>query len=185
MAIASVLGRLRRSRRLSLLLFAGSLIALVIAATWFITARTGLARSYDQLSARNQLLSQAQMTLQEAQLKVDNARSAQQVMDRLHALGLQPEDWGERMINLRSTQLSREESAALLGSITAGPDRLFGAEAFELSVTNPAEGLFHLPLLADAQLPAPLQVTLRGSLLFRTGSPDSSGIDLGTGVSQP
>ena len=91
MATASLLSRLRRSRRLSLLLFAGSLIALVIAATWFIAARTGLARSYDQLSNRNQLLAQAQMAQQEAQLKVESARSAQQVMDRLSALGLQPE----------------------------------------------------------------------------------------------
>jgi len=185
MATASLLSRLRRSRRLSLLLFAGSLIALVIAATWFIAARTGLARSYDQLSNRNQLLAQAQMAQQEAQLKVESARSAQQVMDRLSALGLQPEGWGERMINLRSTQLSRDESAALLAGIAAGPDRLFGAEAFELSVTNPAEGLFHLPVLVDERIPAPLQVTLRGSLLFRTGPADDNGIASTTGASQP
>ena len=174
MAIASPLGRLRRSRRLSLMLFAGSLIALVVAAVWFLSARSGLARSYELLGNRNQLLAQAQMAQQEAQLKVVNARSAQQVMDQLSSLGLQPEGWGERLINLRSTQLSREESAVLLESLAPGPDRLFGAEAFELSVTNPAEGLFHLPIVNDDRAPAPVQVTLRGSLLFRTGSVDDT-----------
>ncbi len=67
MTIASMLGRLRRSRRLSLTIFAVTLLALVVTAVWFISARSSLARAYDQLSNRNELLSQARMAQQEAQ----------------------------------------------------------------------------------------------------------------------
>lgn len=177
MAIASPLGRLRRSRRLSLLVFAGTLLALVAAAAWFITARTGLAKAYDQLSNRNELLALAKMNQQEAQLKVDNARSARQLMDQLAAMDMQPDVWGERLINLNQTQLSRMEASSLLAGIAPAPERIFGADAFELSVTHVEEGLFHLPSALGDRPPAPLSLTLRGSLLFRTTGPtDAAGI---------
>lgn len=168
MTIASMLGRLRRSRRLSLTIYALTLLALVVTAVWFISARSSLARAYDQLSNRNELLSQARMAQQEAQLKVDNAKSARQLLDQLSDLGMEPVGWGERLINLNQTQLSRMDSDSLLGGIAPSPDRIFGADVFELSVTDPSEGLFHLPTTLSDRPATPLSVTLRGSLLFRT-----------------
>lgn len=170
MTIASMLGRLRRSRRLSLTIFAVTLLALVVTAVWFISARSSLARAYDQLSNRNELLSQARMAQQEAQLKVDNANSARQLLDQLGDLGMEPIGWGERLINLNQSQMSRLDSDALLGGIAPSPDRIFGADVFELSVTDPSEGLFHLPTSLSDRPPAPLSLTLRGSLLFRTAT---------------
>lgn len=168
MDIASLLGRLRRSRRLSLMIFAVTLLALVATAVWFISARSSLARAYDQLSTRNELLSQARMAQQEAQLRVDNAGSARQLLEQLEGLGMEPTGWGERLINLNQTQLSRMDADVLLGGIAPSPDRIFGADVFELSVTDPTEGLFHLPTTLSDRPPAPLSLTLRGSLLFRT-----------------
>lgn len=165
-----MLGRLRRSRRLSLTIFAVTLLALVVTAVWFISARSSLARAYDQLSNRNELLSQAKLAQQEAQLKVDNVNSARQLLDQLMSLGMEPAGWGERLINLNQTQLSRIDSDALLGGIAPSPDRIFGADVFELSVTDPTEGLFHLPTTLSDRPPAPLSLTLRGSLLFRTAT---------------
>ena len=53
---------------------------------------------------------------------------------------------------------------------------MFGAEAFELSVTHPDEGLFDAPPISD-RAPAPLSLTLRGAILFRTATATSTAGD--------
>ncbi len=163
---------LRQSRRTSLLLFAGTLATLVVAAVWFVSARSSLADAYARLGTRTQMLSEAQVREQEARLRVEYAESARQLLGNAHAHGLQPNAWGERLINLRQSQMSREEAAAMIRTVTRGSDLLFGAEAFELSVTQQEEGLFDVPNAADRR-PAPLSLTLRGSLVFRTGAVSS------------
>ena len=83
------------------------------------------------------------------------------------ANGLVPGAWGERLINLRQSQMHREEALPLLATVQRSPDHLFGAESFEIAVTHPDEGLFDPPGSVDRR-PAPLSLTLRGSLLFQT-----------------
>ncbi|MCL7715159.1 hypothetical protein [Stenotrophomonas mori] len=162
-----LLARLRDSRRVSLLLFAATLATLVIAAVWFVNARSSLANAYQRLGDRNQTLSDARVREQETRLRVDYADSARQLLEAAHAHGLAPDAWGERLINLRQGQMSREEALPLLATVQRAPERLFGAEAFELSVSHPDEGLFDPPESLDRK-PAPLSLTLRGSLLFQT-----------------
>ncbi|WP_374012290.1 hypothetical protein [Pseudoxanthomonas koreensis] len=166
---SSMLSRLRQSRRTSLTLFAITLGALVVAAAWFLGARSSLADAYQRLGNRNQALSEAQVREQEARLRVEYAQSAKQLVTAAQAHGLQPDAWGERLINLRQSQMGREEAASLLGAVGRDSDRIFGAEAFELSVTHPDEGLFDTPDAVD-RAPSPLSLTLRGSLLFRTAA---------------
>ncbi len=169
MKASALLSRLRQSRRTSLLMFAITLGALVVAAAWFLGARSALAEAYQRLGNRNLALSEAQVREQEARLRVEYAESAEHLLVAAQAHGLQPDAWGERLINLRQSQMSREDAASLLGAVARDSDRMFGAEAFELSVTHPDEGLFDTPQAAD-RAPAPLSLTLRGSLLFRTAA---------------
>lgn len=178
MNVPSLFSRMQQSRRTSLTAFGITLAALVITAVWFISARSALADAYARLGERNQALAEAQVREQEAQLRVDYARSSQELLASAQANGLQPEAWGERLINLRQSQMSREDAAAVLGAVTRSGERMFGAETFELSVTHPEEGLFDAPIVSD-RAPAPLQLTLRGAILFRTGAGDAAPLPAG------
>ncbi|WP_313255808.1 hypothetical protein [Stenotrophomonas acidaminiphila] len=178
MSLPSLFSRLRQSRRTSLTVFGIALAALVITAAWFISARSALAEAYARLGERNQALAEAQVREQEAQLRVDYARSSRELLATAQANGLQPEAWGERLINLRQSQMSREDAAAVLGAVTRGSERMFGAEAFELSVTQQEEGLFDAPVVSE-RAAAPLQLTLRGAILFRTGASDAAPLPAG------
>ncbi len=162
-----LLARLRQSRRTSLLLFAVTLATLVVAAIWFVNARSALADAYQRLGDRNQSLSEMRVREQETKLRVDHAEGARQLLAEARSHGLSPEAWGERLINLRQSQMSREDALPLLATVQRAHDRMFGAEAFELSVSHPEEGLFDPPDSVDRKA-APLTLTLRGSLLFQT-----------------
>lgn len=169
MSASSLFVRLRNSRRTSLLLFAITLGTLVVAAIWFGNARSALASAYQNLGSRNQVLAEVRVREQEAQLRVDYAESARQLLEAAEQHGLSPQTWGERLINLRQSQVTREEALPLLATVLRSNDRMFGADAFELSVTHPEEGLFDPPISADRK-PAPVSLSLRGSLLFQTES---------------
>lgn len=169
MTASVLLDRLRHSRRASLMLFATTLLALVIAAVWFVDARSNLAEAYLRLGNSNQSLAEARIREQEAQLRVEYAQSSTRLLGAVRVHGLQPAGWGERLINLRQSQLDREDAIPLLASVARSHERMFGAEAFELSVTHPDEGLFDPPVATDRR-PAPLSLSLRGSLLFQTGA---------------
>lgn len=165
----NLLARIRASRRTSLLVFAGALAALVITAVWFISTRSQLARAYQQVDAQSRALNEARVREQEAQLQVEYANSARQLLDEVQRRGLTPRQWGERLIRLNQTQMGREEAAALLESLNRNPDRIFGASGFELSVTTPSDGLFTPPPWSERG-PPPLQLSMDGSVLFRTDS---------------
>lgn len=171
MKVPNLLARLRQSRRLSLIVFAISLLTLIVAAVWFISARSALADAYGRLGNARQLLSEAQVREQEAQLKVQHARSAVALLAQADAQGLQPGAWGERLLNLQQTQLSRQDAATVLEAMGRSGSRITGTQAFELSVTHPDEGLFDVPVQAD-RMPAPLAVTVRANVMFRTSSLD-------------
>ena len=162
----AVLSRLRNSRQASLLLFAAALGALLFAAVWFTSARGNLAESYDLVGSRQHELTAAQQRQQEAQLRVRLATGATQLVERASARGFVEQAWGERLINITQAPLTRDDINDLLSGMARGNARVFGADAFELSVTRADEGLFDTP---EPRNP-PLMLTLRGTLLFRTQS---------------
>ena len=92
-----LLARLRQSRRTSLTVFAITLAALVVTAVWFISARSSLAEAYARLGDRNQALAEAQVREQEAQLRVEYARSARELLTAAQAHGLQPQATRRRL----------------------------------------------------------------------------------------
>lgn len=159
----TLLARLQMSRRGSLLVFGVTLGALVFAAIWFSTARSNLAQAYALVGDRQQTLAQTQQLRQEAQLQVRFATEARKLLAEAESAGFNPADWGERRIGVSQTQMSRGEINDLLSGTSRSGSRIFGADAFELSVTRPDEGLFDVPL--DRQ---PLSLSVRGTLLFRT-----------------
>ncbi|MGY0558942.1 MULTISPECIES: hypothetical protein [unclassified Lysobacter] len=161
---AALLVRLRQSRQASLLLFAATLGALVIAAAWFTSARGNLAEAYSLVGSRQQALASADHRMQQARLQVKLATGARQLVDRAAANGFVDQGWGERLINVSQAPLTREQVNGLLSGVIRTDARMFGAEAFELSVTHADEGLFDEP----GQRSPPLLMTLRGTLLFRT-----------------
>lgn len=160
------------SRRAALTLFAVTLAALVVAAAWFIHARAALGRSFAELGERERQMAEATGRKQEAELRLQYAQSARQLLQAAAQRGLQPADWGERLINVRQGQFDRAEVAAMVAATARSQGALFSADSFELSVTRPDESLFVAP---PAPVPGaaatPLSLTLGGSLLFRTGSP--------------
>lgn len=183
MKMPSLHAILNPSRRVSLLAFALTLGALVVAAVWFVDARSDLADSYARVSSQHQRLAEVRVREREARLRVDYADSARQLMSEASARGLEPAGWGERLISVKQGQLSREETATLLASASRTHDRLFGAEAFDLAVTRPEEGLFDVPETGAGHAAAPLAVNMKGTLLFRTGLADADapapGIEMG------
>lgn len=161
---SALLARLPRSRKASLLTFSVATGALLVTAIWFTHARSALDEAYGRVGDRQQALQAANALMQEARLKVRLAETAAAVVQQAQRNGFVEDAWGERLINVSQTPLPRQDVNDLLGSVTRDGDRLFGAEAFELSVTRVEDGLFDAP---DLRSP-PLMLTLRGTLLFRT-----------------
>ncbi len=160
-----LVARTTGSRKAMLLTFAATLGALLLSAAWFTTTRQALADAYLQLNAAEQELTAAQQRLREAELRVQLAERARDVAERANAAGFAEGRWGERLINVSQAPMGREDINNLLGSVTRDESRIFGAEAFDLSVTRPDEGLFDT---TDPRSP-PLLLSMRGTLLFRTG----------------
>lgn len=164
LAVPHRLRRVAGSRKASLTGFAITLGALLLAAAWFTTARQSLGNAYDELAAAQQSLAAAEQRLREAELRARLAGSAEALVEEARASGHVGEQWGERLINVAQSPMPREDVNHLLASVARDERRLFGADAFDLSVTRPDEGLFET---TDPRSP-PLMVTLRGTLLFRT-----------------
>lgn len=163
-APTSLLARITRSRKTLLVAFAIALGTLLLAAVWFTAARSALGEAYAGAGAAEQELAAARQRLQEAQLRVRLAENATALVAQAKADGLVESRWGERLINVSAAPLPRQDVNHLLASVARDDARIFGAEAFELSVTRPDEGLFDA---TDPRSP-PLLMTLRGTLLFRT-----------------
>ena len=151
-------------RRAMLLMLVVALLALVAAALWFAHVRSGLAAAYAVVASERHALDELLARQHEQDLRAELAEAAGALVERARMSGLDPASWSERRINIRQTQLPREAVNELLATTARGDGRLFGAEAFELSVTRSDDGLFDVPG-AQSQ---PIALTLRGTLLFNT-----------------
>jgi hypothetical protein len=158
------LPRWQPARRAVLTLFGASLFALVCAAIWFAMARGALVTAYDAVGTQRQAVAEAHARLTEAQMRVRLAAGTKSLVDSAQAMGLIPSAWGERRINVRQSPMDRNAVNHLLADTARVPGRIFGADAFELSVTRAEEGLFDVPVARDQ----PVMLTLHGALLFRT-----------------
>ncbi|MBZ0105727.1 MAG: hypothetical protein K8H84_08865 [Sulfuricella denitrificans] len=115
-------------------------------------------------------MAQAEADLNDARIRENLAQknrilliSANELQARAQGLGVLPQNWGERQINLRQQHLKREEINQLLITTARGKGQLLQAEEFELSVTKSDEGLFQAP-----ETPAyPVLLSLRGTVYFR------------------
>jgi len=160
-----LIARATSSRKASLATFAVSLGVLLLSAAWFTSTRQALADAFLQGSGAEQELTDSSQRLIETELRVRLAQSTQDVVERANTAGFVENRWGERLVNVSQAPMGREDVNNLMVSLTRDDTRIFGAEAFELSVTRPDEGLFDT---ADPRGP-PLLLTMRGTMLFRTG----------------
>lgn len=151
-------------RQAMLLMLVIALLALVVAALWFARARSELAAAYATVAAEQSGLDELHRQQHEQSLRAELAAAGAALVQRATAAGLDPAGWGERRINIRQAQLPREAINELLATTARGDGRLFGADAFELSVTRSEDGLFDVPGTQSQ----PIALTLRGTLLFKT-----------------
>lgn len=151
-------------RQAKLLLLGAALVAVVVAALWFARARGELAAAYAAVASEQRGLDELHRRQHEQGLRGELAAAAAGLVERARASGLDPAGWGERRINIRQAQLPRQAVNELLATTARGDGRLFGAEAFELSVTRSDDGLFDAP----GPQSQPVALTLRGTLLFKT-----------------
>ncbi len=137
---------------------------LAMAAGFFRWSSADLAAARQELAVARQSLSEARQT--EVQT-IDQAKRAQLALGLMRdaaAVGLRHSSWAERRFNIKQANMSRAAANALLSEMVRSPDRLFGAEEFELSVRDSKEGLFSNVLDPGSTV----QVSVRGSLFFRT-----------------
>ncbi len=142
----------------------GALLLLATVAGFFQWASVDLSTARQELSAAQQRLAEAR---QEEVRTIELAKRAQLALGLIrdaNTNGLGHAAWAERRFNIRQATMSRAAANSLLSEMQRLPDRLFGAEEFELSVRQSGEGLFS----SVADPASAVQVTVRGSLLFRT-----------------
>ncbi len=148
----------------------GGLLLLGCALALLLAGVVGFERARSALPRAEHALAQAEADLNDARIRENLAQknrilliSANELQARAQGLGVLPQNWGERQINLRQQHLKREEINQLLITTARGKGQLLQAEEFELSVTKSDEGLFQAP-----ETPAyPVLLSLRGTVYFR------------------
>ncbi|MGE0099773.1 MAG: hypothetical protein AB7S86_15635 [Hydrogenophaga sp.] len=142
----------------------GALALLVLTAAFFHWTSGQLRDARQELGAAEQRLVEARQDEARTIEQAKRAQLALGLMRDAHTSGLGFAAWAERRFNIKQAGMSRGAANALLSEMLRSPDRLFGAEEFEMSVRQAGEGLF-----SSVNDPAStVQVSVRGSLLFRT-----------------
>lgn len=145
------------------ILLAGAVALLFAGILGFDRAGRALPRAEQDLARAEAALNDArtrERLAQQNQILLGSARALQQ---RAQGMGVLPQGWGERQINLRQQHLKREEINQLLLTTAQGKGQLFHPEEFELSVTKSDEGLFDIPENPNH----PVLLSLRGTVYFR------------------
>lgn len=152
------------ARRQQLLWFAGLLALLVLSIALVALLRAQVSEARAQAQQARLSLQMAADIEQVQRLEATLTEAVSTLLAQAEARGMRAGHWGERRINIRQSNLSRDDVNKLLRDITVNDDRLFSSDEFELSVLRPDEGLFSTPPQDSA-----LRLTLRGSVLFRLG----------------
>jgi hypothetical protein len=145
-------------------------LALAALASGATLVRSGMT----QLNAARAEAATARQTLEEADERLKLARVharwvdlAQQTVVKSQSLGLTPQNWIERKVNLRTFSTSRPDAERLLRETSPDNGRLFVAEDFELFSPDSQAGLFDVPAGGDRITSLTLTLTLRGSYFAR------------------
>jgi hypothetical protein len=151
-----------------LLLLGGAVVLPLAGVLVFDRARHALPRAESNLARAESALSEAHKREQLAQRNRVLLAAANDLQQHAQNLGVLPQGWGERQINLRQQHLMREEINRLLAPTARGNGQLLQAEEFELSVTKSDESLFEVPEISGQ----PVLMSLRGTTHFRiSGKP--------------
>ncbi|MDR0363345.1 MAG: hypothetical protein LBJ46_11795, partial [Planctomycetota bacterium] len=86
--------------------------------------------------------------------------TARRLLQLAEAQGVVPRQWAKRFVDLRQTQLSRDEANRFFASLARTDGRLFHVEALDVAVTGKDMDLFSFSN-------APVSLSVRGTLLFR------------------
>lgn len=162
-------GGIRLSRRWHFIVFFLSLAVLGMAALWFTQARYSLADAYAALSMSQRDYAKAQQTEAIVRKEVELANMINKTLQVGATQSMNSRDWGERRIQVRNANLSRQAVNDLLTGVARQPGRLFGAENFDISVSRAEDGLFST--FDDSLAHPDLVVTLEGTLLFQVDQP--------------
>lgn len=149
--------------RLALLSLA--LAALASGATLVRSGMTQLTTARAEAAAARQTLEEADERLKRARVHARWVDLAQQTVVKSQSLGLTPQNWIERKVNLRTFSTSRPDAERLLRETSPDNGRLFVAEDFELFSPDSQAGLFDVPAGGDRT--TSLTLTLRGSYFAR------------------
>ncbi len=156
--------RLHSRRRSVLLVFVLALLLMIVAMAAFVAMHQRNLRAGLELERARQALMDARhqedMARQESALHV----ALKHLDKRARSLGLAPQQWSERKVNLHQQSVPRVAANDILVSTGRGNGRLFASDAFDLSVTRSSESLFEVP--ADSN--QPLRMTMSGTALFGT-----------------
>lgn len=156
--------RLQSRRRNTLLLFVLALLLLAAAVSAYVVMHQRDMRADLHLDQARQALISArhEEDVVKQQSKLHDA--LKQLDSHARSLGLAPQQWSERKINLHQQSVPRDAANDILVSTGRGNGRLFAADAFDLSVTRADESLFRTP----AGSSQPLRMTMSGTALFGT-----------------
>ncbi|MGB8633992.1 MAG: hypothetical protein WCD66_03055 [Rhodanobacteraceae bacterium] len=156
--------RLQSRRRSVLLMFVLALLLLIVAVGVFVAMHQRDLRAGLELDRARQASIDARHQEDVARQQSRLRDVLQQLDKRARSLGLAPQQWSERKINLHQQSIPRVAANDILVSTGRGNGRLFASDAFDLSVTRSSESLFEVP--ADNN--QPLRMTMSGTALFGT-----------------
>ena len=155
-----------QARRKKSLLFAVLMLILLLLATAFVVyARQNLRQSQTSVAVSQRTNQEAHWMEEEAKDVSLLDKETQQLMQAAASHGVSPSGWAERRINLKQTQMTRNEANELLLSVARTEGRLFDVEEFDIGVTRDDEGLFTISDHPNT----PLLLSVRGTAVFRTG----------------
>lgn len=146
-----------------LVMLGGAVLLLLAGVVLFDRSRAAQLQAERRLAAAETQLTAARDRQQMAQRNRDLIQGAQQLQKQAQSTGYTPETWGERQINMKMLNLSRNQVNPMLLSSARSKSQLLKLEEFDLAVTHADEGLFDV-ILESRQ---PLLLTFRGSLYFR------------------
>jgi hypothetical protein len=155
--------RWRIERRNRLVLAAFMLLLLLAASGSLLFSACEASQARLEIGMAQRERQDALQTRAQTQSRAELEKTARQLLRLAEARRATPRHWAKRFVDLRQTQLARGDANRFFGSLARAEDRLFHAEAFDLSVTGNDKGLFH------PSGNAPLMLTVRGTLLFRAG----------------
>jgi len=153
----------RPGRSAAVLMLGAAVLLLLVGAVGFDRAVAANAAAERDLNRIEAALTESRGAERRAQQNRNLLAAVQALEQHAQATAILPRTWGKRQINLLQQRLSREQINDLLLTTARNGEQLPKPDDFEVSVTQPDEGLFD----AASATRQPLLVSLRGAVNFR------------------